>query len=187
MHARALAGMAAIAWLAWPTTALAGLQIVDDDVSNADAGTSNVDAMLRALTRDVANLSVADCTLSCRALASMERARDRICELSPGARCDDARAKVASARDKVAAACPSCATHERPEPAPPNDAKASAPPEPAPANQSVASEHRTGGCAGCRTASTGDKLGDAGLVILATLALRGLSRRRADRKRDRDK
>ncbi len=144
----------------------------------------NVDALLTQLTRDVENLSVADCALSCKALASMERARDRICDLSPGTRCDEARAKVASARDKVSAACPTCTPHEHPEPAPHNDAKASAPPPAHPGDGAeVQSERERGGCASCRVTGErggrGGDAGDAGLVVLATFALRRIARRRS--------
>ncbi len=182
MHARALfAGLGVAAAMgAWPSQALAGPSSVDD------GGAPDVDLLMRALARDVQDLSVADCTLSCKALASMERARDRICELSPGARCDEARAKVASARDRVATACRTCATHERPEPAPPYDAKASPPPQPTSEGAAVQSEHKTGGCAGCRTAANDGGHGaggDAALVVLATLALRGFARRRPKKPR----
>ncbi len=176
-------GAAAVFALPLPASAFGGSP---GSTSVDDAGAVNVDALLAQLTRDVESLSVADCALSCKALASMERARDRICELSPGARCDEARTKVASARDRVSAACPTCTTHERPEPAPPNDAKASAPPPAHAADGAeVRSEHERGGCASCRVTgergARGGALGDAGLVMLAAFALRRIARRRRAR------
>jgi hypothetical protein len=162
-----------LAMTAAPAQALAAPSSMDD------AGPTNVDVLMKELTREVESLSVADCTLSCKALASMERARDRICELAPGARCDEARAKVASAQEKVAAACPSCAVNKKPEPAPPPaDAKASA--HPVAEGTSVQAERERGGCASCRIAGAprGGVAGDATLLVLATVALRRLTRRR---------
>ena len=56
-------------------------------------------------------LSVAagDCSNACRALGSMDRAAGNICKLSSDKpRCDDATAKVRSARDKVKNSCGEC-------------------------------------------------------------------------------
>ena len=53
-----------------------------------------------------------DCKAACRALGSMDRAAGHLCEMSQTtdehAQCDDAKAKVHKARDKVRAACVSC-------------------------------------------------------------------------------
>lgn len=168
--------LAIAALLACPSAALAAPTSVED------AGAPSVDDLMNDLTRQAESLSTADCALSCKALASMERARDRICELSPGARCEEARAKVASARTKVAAACPTCSAHQSPEPAPPPvDAKASAPSRPAQEGTTVQAEQARGGCASCRIGSSGrdgNLAGDAALFVLATLALRRITRRR---------
>ena len=151
-----------------------------------DAGTSNVDALMSDLTRQADSLSMTDCTLSCKALASMERARDRICELSPGPRCEEARAKVTAAREKVASACPACGPSKNPEPAPPPaDAKASAPPsrkgdaQPT-SQQALESEPGKGGCASCRVATTtrGERAGDIALLMLAAFGIRRITRRK---------
>jgi len=54
------------------------------------------------------------CTVCCRALASMRRSADRVCELAPSAspdtlRCDDANDRVIRAERRVRERCPSCA------------------------------------------------------------------------------
>lgn len=50
------------------------------------------------------------CEVACRALASMRRSADRLCELSSGdaGRCDDARARVTRAEGRVRDRCPAC-------------------------------------------------------------------------------
>lgn len=50
------------------------------------------------------------CARACRALASMQRAADRLCELTgeEDGRCKSVRARVASAREVVRATCPDC-------------------------------------------------------------------------------
>ncbi len=54
-------------------------------------------------------LSGSDCTLACRALASMERATGRLCSMpDEPARCDDAKSRVRGARGRVRQACGSC-------------------------------------------------------------------------------
>jgi hypothetical protein len=55
----------------------------------------------------VAQLS-SGCAVACPALASMERAADRICALDPGPRCAAARAKVRDAAQRVEQACGPC-------------------------------------------------------------------------------
>ena len=58
--------------------------------------------------------SIGDCARACRALASMERATAELCSLEgaegpAGApRCEDARQRLRSARDRVRLACGSC-------------------------------------------------------------------------------
>lgn len=49
------------------------------------------------------------CTTACRALSSMERAAEHLCELSEGdERCAGAQQRVARARERVTAQCPAC-------------------------------------------------------------------------------
>lgn len=71
------------------------------------AAASDVEASQREL--DVAG---GDCRNACRALGSMDRAAGRLCELSQGSdeghRCNDAKQRVYSARDRVKTTCGSC-------------------------------------------------------------------------------
>jgi hypothetical protein len=66
------------------------------------------------LARAQADLDAAanDCSSACRALASMERATKHLCDLVSGAddqsRCDDARRRLQSSRDRVRSSCGSC-------------------------------------------------------------------------------
>lgn len=95
---------------------------------SAESGRS---AALQSASRDVEasqrELDVAgsDCRNACRALGSMDRAAGRLCELSQGGdepqRCDDAKRRVYSARDRVRTTCGTCAdgtTVERAAPIP---------------------------------------------------------------------
>ncbi len=57
--------------------------------------------------------SAGSCSIACRALASMRRSADRLCELAPSAspdapRCDDARERVGKAERRVRERCPGC-------------------------------------------------------------------------------
>lgn len=54
------------------------------------------------------------CSIACRALASMRRSADRVCELAPSAspdapRCDDAKERLGRAERRVRERCPACA------------------------------------------------------------------------------
>ncbi len=68
---------------------------------------SDVEASQREL--DVAG---GDCRNACRALGSMDRAAGRLCSLAQTSeearRCEEAKARVYSARDKVRSTCGSC-------------------------------------------------------------------------------
>ncbi|MEA2751126.1 MAG: hypothetical protein QOI41_5269, partial [Myxococcales bacterium] len=76
-------------------------------------------AAIQSASRDVEasqrELDVAgsDCRNACRALGSMDRAAGRLCALSRGdgepQRCDDAKKRVYSARDRVKTTCGTCA------------------------------------------------------------------------------
>ena len=56
----------------------------------------------------------ADCTLLCKALSSMQRAAEHLCQLvaeggpTDRKRCDDAKQRVVSARAKVTQMCGNC-------------------------------------------------------------------------------
>jgi hypothetical protein len=58
------------------------------------------------------DVAAGDCRNACRALGSMDRAAGRLCELSQGEselrRCDDAKRRVYSARDRVKTTCGGC-------------------------------------------------------------------------------
>ena len=58
-------------------------------------------------------IAAGDCSAACRALASMERAADHLCDLGAGdpedhRRCDDARRRVTAARERIKSACGTC-------------------------------------------------------------------------------
>lgn len=54
--------------------------------------------------------TAAPCAIACRALASMERAVEHLCELAgpEDARCENARARARSAAERVHGGCPAC-------------------------------------------------------------------------------
>lgn len=58
------------------------------------------------------DVAAGDCRNACRALGSMDRAAGRLCGLTQGdpetRRCDDAKQRVYSARDRVKATCGQC-------------------------------------------------------------------------------
>ncbi len=58
------------------------------------------------------DVAAGDCRNACRALGSMDRAAGRLCGLTQGGsetrRCDDAKQRVYSARDRVKATCGQC-------------------------------------------------------------------------------
>jgi len=58
------------------------------------------------------DVAAGDCRNACRALGSMDRAAGRLCGLTQGdpetRRCDDAKKRVYSARDRVKATCGQC-------------------------------------------------------------------------------
>ncbi|MEQ9318718.1 MAG: MYXO-CTERM sorting domain-containing protein [Polyangiaceae bacterium] len=69
-------------------------------------------------------LQAGNCVAACEALASMQRAAERICELEPGPRCDAAKRNVEEARQRVSEACPECYEARREG----NEAQANQPP-----------------------------------------------------------
>jgi hypothetical protein len=83
------------------------------------AGTPGTRAIqLQGASRDLdagerqLDVSTSDCGNACRALGSMDRATGVLCQLAQQAdeqrRCDDAKKKVYSARDRVKSTCGSC-------------------------------------------------------------------------------
>jgi MYXO-CTERM domain-containing protein len=142
------------------------------------AGSSEKRDLLAQIQQDADALSAQDCAVACKALASMERATARLCEIEPGPTCDDARAKVEDAKRRVRAACPTCVAERSqdrpPEPSPNPSEVASTPATPAAAPPA---EAERGGCRSCAT-SGGDEEDAGGLVITALLAATLLMGRR---------
>jgi hypothetical protein len=69
-------------------------------------------AEVELAARDLDAASSNDCSMACRALASLERATGHLCDLATEAddrrRCEDAKSKVLRARDKIKNACGVC-------------------------------------------------------------------------------
>ncbi len=89
-----------VAALLWAPSALA--QSPSPATSAAE-----ITALEAQINRSLLQLSTG-CAVACPALASMERAADRICALDPGPRCASARAKVRDAAQRVEQACGPC-------------------------------------------------------------------------------
>lgn len=139
----------------------------------------------RNLASETATLSTADCTTACRALASIRRAADKLCELEPGERCAAGRAKADEATRRVREACPECAIATAPaKPRPVQEeramTKAGSADAVATAASAPPSESKRGGCAGCATTPVGP--GDLTTAALAVCAL-AFTLRRGRRRR----
>jgi hypothetical protein len=126
------------------------------------------------LDKETTELSTSDCAAACRALASIRRAADRICELETGARCDAARAKADDATKRVREACPECAIAglKKDEE---QDRRAARPAEGSTptAMESAPPSERPGGCRNCTTSPRGGApdRGDFAVFALAVLVL----------------
>lgn len=76
-----------------------------------EAALRNARSELEAASREL-DLATGECGSACRALASMERATGHICNLASDdgdrRRCEDAKAKVARARDRIRSSCGTC-------------------------------------------------------------------------------
>ncbi len=93
--------VAGLCVLAGPTSAQEAPLATADEAHTAVSGAqTDLDAALAQ--------TAVDCSAACVALASMQRAAERLCELEPGPRCDTARKRVEAARQRVAERCPSC-------------------------------------------------------------------------------
>jgi hypothetical protein len=196
MRARRLLVLATLLAAGLPARTAAAQDIGRDGGPGAPFASpaQEIAALEAELLQDAAQLS-SGCGVACPALASMERAADRICALDPGPRCAQARAKVRDATRRVQQACGDCRTRDTRDFKPTEESKrgekeaaerpAEAPPKPSPPPPAspgptldVASAPRHGGCAGCAVA--GDEreaLGAGLLAAVAALALVG--RRRA--------
>jgi MYXO-CTERM domain-containing protein len=132
------------------------------------------------IARGAAALSGGGCAVACRALASMERATERLCTLDPGPRCAEARAKVREATRRVQAACADCRSGDdeiraaEKKPTAPAS-QAAPPPEPAPAPQTVS---KRGGCAGCVVGGEDGAVGAGALAAIGLLIAIARRRRR---------
>lgn len=116
-----------------PAPPAAGAPAPAETKPQSAAGPSRAAAIARAGTdleaaqREL-DVAAGDCRNACRALGSMDRAAGHLCELARGGRdgeetrrCDDARSKVLSARDRVkqtCGACPGGPSVERNDPVP---------------------------------------------------------------------
>lgn len=82
------------------------------------AGTSSRSVALQSASSEIEasqrelDVAAGDCRNACRALGSMDRAAGKVCELSQGEpdghRCDDAKKRVYTARDRVKTTCGGC-------------------------------------------------------------------------------
>lgn len=95
------------------------------------AGASSRSMALQSASNEIESsqreldVAAGDCRNACRALGSMDRAAGKVCELAQGSeegrRCDGAKQRVYSARDRVKTTCGSCpggASVERTAPIP---------------------------------------------------------------------
>ncbi|MEM9695079.1 MAG: hypothetical protein AAGA56_21230 [Myxococcota bacterium] len=127
---------------------------------------------------ELTELMTASCTEACRALESMRRAVERICELAPAtSTCDNARQRVADAEVRLRARCPTCGLDDDELEAATQTA------ERAPAAAPVGTiESSEGGCASCSAArSQPGRIGTWWAVLVAVVA--GASRRRMSPRR----
>jgi len=135
------------------------------DTIGADAGDAWGDFAQQESALE--NTSTSDCETACKALESLARAAEHICSVAPE-HCDEAKARLRSASDRVHAACPQCAV------------RAQAPAPPARAQNEVVVVQGTsasgGGCAGCATAPRSSN-GDLALLGLGLLLLARIRRR----------
>jgi MYXO-CTERM domain-containing protein len=163
---------------------------------------SDLDELEAELAASSEEAASADCSVACKALESMIRSADRICDLEPGARCDAARKKVDEAKRRVREACPDCAAataggdgETRPHPAAPSlkpgvqpedqdhgqdgggEAKEKVQQDAAPASGSVEVRKRSG-CGACTTAPGAPNLTLPAWCLLIAAAV--LRRRRRD-------
>ena len=134
-----------------------------------DAGAEWSDFESQASALD--NASTQDCATACKALESLARAAQHICDVSPG-ECDAAKTRLKSASVRVHAACPSCEVRA-------GTAGAGAPTSDSHVEVVAQASPEHGGCAGCAMSATHTDLG-ATAFALALLAGIGRRRRRLD-------
>jgi MYXO-CTERM domain-containing protein len=159
----------------WLLPAVAHAQVTG---AAADAG-GDIEALQAQLDRDYAQALAGDCSLACRALDSMRRSADRLCQLDPGERCSRAKEKVDTASARVRASCPTCAEQLGGKaekgyapPAPPPKEPGPAPPtETVVENEALAAPAQRG-CGCTTTRSPGDAIEAMALGGLVLVALR---------------
>jgi MYXO-CTERM domain-containing protein len=116
------------------------------------------------------NTTTADCATACKALESLARAAEHICSVAPE-HCEEAKARLRAASDRVHAACPQCITRGA-EPTTAQENK-----QPGAGTVAAESAPPGGGCAGCSTTSPAPD----GLAAFAALAALGLLRKKRTR------
>jgi hypothetical protein len=115
-----------------------------------------------------------DCIAACKALESLARAAQHICEVAPD-HCDEAKARLAAASYRVHATCPQCDVRGGGAAAPDGSAAGQTTNDTSVQAVSAESTHR-GGCADCTTAGGTP---DASVwLLLAALALLKKKKRR---------
>lgn len=141
--------------------------------SNARADEPDAWTDFTTQSQSLENTSSQDCATACKALESLARAAQHICDVAPE-HCEEAKSRLRAASDRVHAACPQCNVAAHGDATPPVvDAKTT--------NVAAAESTRGGGCAGCTTASTTPA--DAGVMTLALAAIVGLVRTRKKKTR----
>jgi hypothetical protein len=124
-------------------------------------------------------LASQDCRVACRALESLQRATRRLCDIGPE-HCEEARAKLKDATNRVRTTCPECEVQTV---QPGVDPKTATQPPPegragGSSDQAVATEaapSKSGGCASCNASHADPSV--FGVLALAFLMLRKKSKR----------
>lgn len=120
-------------------------------------------------------LASKDCRVACRALESLQRATKRLCDIGPE-HCEEARAKLKDATERVRTTCPECEVQTVQPPK-----IATQPPEPTSAGAShdqamtEGAPSKSGGCASCNATQADPSV--LGALALVLLALRKKSKR----------
>ena len=159
--------------LAW-APALALLLVSAPALAQAPASEATV--LQGDVERYASETEGSDCAAACRALGSMRRAADRLCDIEPGDACARAQATLRRSTARVRAACPECVAAQS-DRAPPG---AAAPPMAPPEAEAYAVQRKGGGCAGCTVSTREEPRGLASLV-LAVGAVAWANRRRRRR------
>jgi MYXO-CTERM domain-containing protein len=114
--------------------------------------------------------STQDCATACKALESLARAAQHLCDVAPE-HCDEAKAKLRTASDRVHAACPQCEVRAEVAPRPVTFSG-----QEVKTVQVEAAPTKGGGCAGCAVAK--HETGGGALAFALGALLAGVRRRR---------